>query len=98
MPLAPGVFLKNRYRISRFLAQGQSGAVYQAWDLQLKRNCAIKEHFDISLGNRQRFDRLAVQLMELDHPGLPQVWDAFLQPGSGLYLVMAYIEGTICAR
>lgn len=93
MPLAPGVLLKNRYRISRFLAQGQSGAVYQAWDTQLKRNCAIKENFDISLGNRQRFDRLAAQLMDLDHPGLPQVWDAFLQPGSGLYLVMAYIEG-----
>jgi WD40 repeat protein len=93
VPLAAGMMLKNRYRVTRFVAQGESGAVYQAWDSQMKRNCAIKEYSDTSPEFHSLFDWLAAQLFELKHPGLPEILDAFAQPGAGLYLVMEFVEG-----
>lgn len=93
MTLSPGMLVNNRYRIVRLLGQGGFGAVYQAWDVNLDRRCALKENLDVSEAVSQQFMREARILANLNHPGLPRVTDYFIVPGQGQYLVMDYIEG-----
>lgn len=93
MPLAPGSVLNNRYRIDRLLGQGGFGAVYAARDLQLDGPCAVKENLETSPAAQAQFSREARLLFNLRHPNLPRVFDHFVVPGQGQYLVMDYIEG-----
>jgi serine/threonine-protein kinase len=93
MALQPGVILNGRYRIVELLGQGGFGAVYRAWDLQMEGACAVKENLELSPAAQQQFEREAKLLYKLRHPSLPRVFDHFLAPGQGQYLVMDYIEG-----
>lgn len=93
MPLAMGVVLRNRYRITRFLAQGEMGAVYQAWDGQSKKFCALKEYYDNSPIAQRQLAEMFAQLSGLSHPNLPKVTDSFIVPELGMYLVMDFVEG-----
>lgn len=93
MPLILGVVLHNRYRISRFLAQGQMGAVYQAWDTQAQKFCAIKEYYDASPAAQRWLETMYLQLAGITHPNLPRVTDFFADSGQGMYLVMDFVEG-----
>jgi serine/threonine protein kinase len=91
--LLKGKILNDRYRIIQSLGQGGFGAVYLAEDLGRGKNCAIKENLDDSPANRSRFLREASILYNLHHPNLPEVWDHFVIPGEGQYLVMEFVEG-----
>src|SRR5512136_1786958 len=93
MPLSPGQILNNRYRIVKLLGQGGFGAVYQAWDLNLRKHWALKENLDTSPEAERQFTREATILATLSHPNLPRVTDHFSIPGQGHYLVMDFIEG-----
>jgi len=93
MPLSTGQVLNNRYRIVKLLGEGGFGAVYRAWDLNLKRAFALKENFDLSPDSVRQFEREATFLAELHHPNLPRVIDCFAIPEQGQYLVMDFIEG-----
>lgn len=93
MPLDPGLILNNRYRIDRLLGQGGFGAVYAAWDTQLDGPCAVKENLETSAAAQSQFGREARLLFNLRHPNLPRVFDYFVIPDQGQYLVMDYIEG-----
>ncbi|MEW5867933.1 MAG: bifunctional serine/threonine-protein kinase/formylglycine-generating enzyme family protein [Chloroflexota bacterium] len=93
MPLSTGQILENRYRIVKLLGQGGFGAVYRAWDTKLNGPCAVKESFESSAAAQKQFEREASLLFNLRHPNLPRVFDSFILPGQGLYLVMDYIEG-----
>lgn len=93
MPLSTGQVLNQRYRIVRLLGQGGFGAVYRAWDLNLKRPCALKENLDTSPEARSQFEHEALILARLDHPNLARVSDHFFIEGQGQYLVMYYVEG-----
>jgi serine/threonine protein kinase len=93
MPLSPGQVLNNRYRIVALLKQGGFGAVYKAWDLNLKGPCAVKENFKLEPAEQQQFEREASLLFKLHHPNLPRVFDQFSLPGDGQFLVMDYVEG-----
>jgi serine/threonine protein kinase len=55
--------------------------------------CALKENMDIGEDTLGNFLREASILYNLRHPGLPEVWDHFVIPGEGQYLVMEFIEG-----
>jgi serine/threonine protein kinase len=93
MPLIPGQVLNNRYRIVKLLGQGGFGAVYRAWDANLKCIVAVKENLDTSPSSQNQFAREAAILYKLRHPNLPIVIDNFSITGQGQYLVMDYIEG-----
>jgi formylglycine-generating enzyme required for sulfatase activity len=93
MPLSTGQILNNRYRIVKLLGQGGFGAVYRVWDLQMEGACAIKENLDTSAEAMRQFEKEAKLLFGLRHPGLPRVFDYFVVPAQGQYLVMDYIEG-----
>jgi len=93
MPLNTGQILNNRYRIVKLLGQGGFGAVYRAWDINLKGPCAIKENFETTPAAQAQFGREASMLYNLRHSNLPKVIDNFSIPGQGQYLVMEYIEG-----
>ncbi len=93
MTLSTGQVLENRYRIVALLGQGGMGAVYRAWDLNLRVPVALKENLDLSLISQQQFEREALLLAQLNHPNLPRVTNHFTVPGQGQYLVMEFIDG-----
>lgn len=93
MPLAIDQIIIQRYRILRLLGQGGFGAVYEAWDQNLDRTCALKENLELTAEVSRQFEREARILANLNHPNLPRVTDHFLIENQGQYLVMDYIEG-----
>jgi serine/threonine protein kinase len=93
MTLDTGQILNQRYRVVSLLGQGGFGAVYRAWDMKLRGPCAVKENFSTSPDAQKQFDREASMLFNLRHQGLPRVFDSFVVPGKGQYLVMDFIEG-----
>ncbi|MFC1879531.1 protein kinase [Chloroflexota bacterium] len=93
MPLHPGQVLNKRYRIARLLGEGGFGAVYQAWDQQMDTPCAVKENLEMSEEALDRFEREAQMLYSVRHPNLAGVFDHFIVPNQGQYLVMDYVDG-----
>ncbi len=88
-----GDILQGRYRIVRLVGQGGFGAVYRAWDTNLKVPVAVKENNDTAADAQRQFEREAHLLANLSHPNLPRVTDHFVLPNQGQYLVMDYVEG-----
>jgi serine/threonine protein kinase len=84
--------LQGRYRILRPLGRGGMGAVYEATDIRLSRNVALKETLVETEHLRRAFEREARLLANLRHPALPKVLDHFSE-GTGLFLVMEFIPG-----
>jgi len=93
VPLDVGEIINNRYRIVRLLCEGGFGAVYRAWDINLKGPVAVKENHEISPQAQKQFTHEAELLFKLRHPNLPRVTDHFFVPEQGQYLVMDYVEG-----
>jgi len=92
MTLPEDTILENRYRIDRLLAHGGMGAIYRAFDTNLKTSVAIKENFFQTPQSIRQFEQEALILARLRHPGLPRVSHHFSFEGQQ-YLVMDYIEG-----
>jgi serine/threonine protein kinase len=99
--LPPYSMLQKRYLILGLAGEGGMGAVYKAFDKALKpeRYVAIKEMSQPQSKTPgelrkavRRFQREALILRSLDHPGLPHVYDSFSENGR-YYLVMDFIEG-----
>jgi serine/threonine protein kinase/outer membrane protein assembly factor BamB len=99
--LPKGAILQNRYEILKVLGRGGMGAVYLAQDLRftgVTRQCAVKEM--ISTATDPQLRRLAVEsfqreaniLVELKHPGIPDIYDFFTESIRS-YLVMEYVNG-----
>jgi len=101
MALTAGSILENRYRIEHLMGRGGMGAVYRAYDLRLQQTVAVKENTvsgsglspDVLDAARRQFEREALMLAQLRHPGLPRVIDHFVTPEGNQYLVMDFIPG-----
>src|SRR5262249_34192618 len=71
LPVRPGDVVDERFAIERFAAVGGMGAVYRGRDLRTDLPVALKVlrneplHEDVL-----RFEREALALAELDHPGI----------------------------
>lgn len=93
MFLTQGQVLANRYRIVKLLGKGGYGAVYRAWDITLHQPCALKQNLATSYESQRQFEREAIILAGLRHPGLPRVTDHFVIPDQGQFLIMDFING-----
>ncbi len=83
----------GRYRTEKSLGEGGMGAVYEAYDLKLRRRVAIKRVHPTLLGSaaaRSRFVREALVLARLAHPNIVNVFD--FDPEAGV-LVMELVHG-----
>jgi WD40 repeat protein len=90
--LAPGTVLQDRYRITAQVGKGGMGAVYQARDLRLSHDVALKETLFHDDAYRRAFEHEAKLLARLRHQALPRVSDHFIE-GNGQFLVMEFIHG-----
>ena len=95
--LSTDIILQNRYRVLRPLGRGGMGAVYEATDLRLSRNVALKETLVETDELRRAFERESRLLANLRHPALPKVLDHFSE-GTDLFLVMEFIPGDDLSR
>jgi eukaryotic-like serine/threonine-protein kinase len=111
--LEPGDVLAGRFRVVRFLAQGGTGEVYEACDLELGTSIAVKTIRPYIAGDPQsaeRFRREVLLARQVTHPNVCRLFDLFRQtdgvakpPGSGagdlLFLSMELLTGeTLAAR
>jgi hypothetical protein len=98
MALAPRLRL-GRYEIQSALGAGGMGEVYKARDTRLDRTVAIKilpESLAADPQFRDRFDREARTISQLDHPHICALHDVGEHNGTA-YLVMQYLEGETLA-
>jgi eukaryotic-like serine/threonine-protein kinase len=90
----------GRYQLVRPVGAGGMGRVWQSVDMHLEREVAVKVvRPDLLEGPGRheaaaRFRREARVTAQIDHPGVPAIFDAGLDEASGeLFLVMAYLPG-----
>ena len=94
MPLQAGTRL-GPYEILSALGAGGMGEVYKARDTRLDRTVAVKILPEALAGDpqfRDRFDREARAISQLDHPHICALYDVGEQNGVS-FLVMQYLEG-----
>src|SRR3977135_263264 len=75
------------------------GEVYKARDTRLDRTVAVKILPEALAGDpqfRERFDREARAISQLDHPHICALYDVGEQTGA-VFLVMQYLEGETLA-
>src|SRR5262245_40941351 len=88
------------YEILAAIGAGGMGEVYRARDTRLDRTVAIKMLPDSLSGDpqfRERFDREARIISQLDHPNICALYDVGQEDGTA-YLVMQYLEGETLAQ
>ncbi len=100
MSLAPGTRI-GPYEILAPIGAGGMGEVYRARDTRLDRTVAIKVMSALMAGtpeSRERFEREARAISQLNHPNICTLYDVGHQDGVS-YLVLEYLEGeTLAAR
>src|SRR6185295_6435367 len=87
------------YELVALLGAGGMGEVYKARDTRLDRTVAIKilpKALAADSQFRDRFDREARTISQLDHPHICALYDVGVHDGSA-YLVMQYLEGETVA-
>jgi hypothetical protein len=89
------MMIAGRYRLDQPIGRGGMGEVWAATDTRLRRKVAVKlisgrEKPDEEL--RKRFERESRLTAQLDHPGVPVVYDSGVEDDR-LYLVMQLIDG-----
>src|SRR6188508_1623077 len=98
MPLLPGARL-GPYEIVSLVGAGGMGEVYKSRDTRLDRTVAIKILPDTLAADpmfRERFDREARTISQLDHPHVCALHDVGEHDGTA-FLVMQYLEGETLA-
>ena len=95
--LRVGSIIAGRYRLEKVLGEGGMGAVYEATQLALNREVAIKVMHP-SVGTapdaKARFEREARVSGALHHPNAVKIFDFGEDEHKRLYLVMEKLRGT----
>ncbi len=101
---APRVFpvhVAGRYRLTRLVGEGGMGTVFQARDVRLERDVAVKvikaEHFNDATV-RYRFEQEARAVARIDHPGVVGIFDSGELEDGSLFIVMEWLEGSDLGR
>jgi len=98
MALTVGTQLGS-HEITGLLGKGGMGEVYQARDLKLKREVAIKilpDEFARDTDHLSRFQREAEVLAALNHPNIAAIYD-LARTGDTRFLVLELVEGETLA-
>ncbi len=90
--LPPDTLLQDRYLVTRLIARGGMGAVYEAVDQRFRSPVALKQKTLSTPEADAAFEREARLLNGLRHAALPKVTDYFSDE-HGQFLVMEYIPG-----
>jgi hypothetical protein len=88
--------IDKKYRLEQLIGKGGMGAVYEATDLRLNRQVAIKIMLGNMFGDRaalRRFEREAQASARLNHPNIVSVYDYGSIRTDGAYLVMELVRG-----
>jgi serine/threonine protein kinase len=88
--------IAERYELLREIGKGGMGTVYEGRDTRMNRPCAIKilrEEASFHPDARPRFEREAQAPARIGHPGLVEVYDAFVDGDGRMILVMELLEG-----
>jgi serine/threonine-protein kinase len=88
--------IDGKYRLDHRIGSGSFGAVYEAWDLRLKRKVAIKAITGALLANKaalRRFQREAQAAARLNHRNIIAIYDYGLARPDGAYLCMELVSG-----
>jgi Protein kinase domain len=83
----------GRYRVMEQLGSGGFGAVYRGYDLQLKRDVAIKVPRRRTEPDAAAFLTEAQYLAQLDHPGIVPVHDVGRTADGLCYIVSKLVSG-----
>lgn len=95
--------LRGRYLILKKLGEGGMGAVYLVEDTSLfGKQCIVKEMLPYYTTEQEKqeaekfFLREVQLLAQLKHPGIPQIFDHFIE-ADHYYYVMEFVEGQTLA-
>ncbi|HUA19839.1 MAG TPA: protein kinase [Bryobacteraceae bacterium] len=97
-PFEPGQLLDNRFRITREVAQGGMGIVYEALDEKLERRIALK---CAKIGFRKRLPPEVRHATEISHPNVCKIYEihtASTDQGEVDFLTMEFLEGETLAE
>src|SRR6185503_10805161 len=91
---APGMILRERYRLDSELGRGGMGTVYRATDLELQREVAVKvlSAAGQTTDGRERLVREARAAAALNHPHIVTIHDVG-ESGGLPFLVMEFVAG-----
>ena len=96
MPLASGIELPERYRVTRHIASGGMASVWEVEDLLLDRVVAVKvlgAQYAADAGARARFQREARTAARVsEHAHIATIYDTG-EHGDDTYIVMEYFSG-----
>ncbi len=93
--MAETMLINDRYRIENTLGKGGMAVVYQARDLTLERNVAIKvlrKKYSTDPAFREHFHQEAKAAANLSHPNIVTVYDFGLD-AERLFIIMEYVSG-----
>jgi len=102
---APGAVIAGRYRVSRFIARGGMGEVYEVEDLELRERVALKTVRPEVAGDTltvERFRREIQLARKVTHPNVCRIFDvAHHRPEDGgagvIFLTMELLVGETLA-
>lgn len=98
-PPAGGTF--GKYRLKKELGSGGMGVIWEAEDTSLRRTVAIKmiRGFAFSSASeRQRFQREATAVAQLDHPNIVPIYEVGEIEGQPYFAMKQLTGGTLSAR
>ena len=103
----PDEVVAERFRITRFLARGGMGEVYEAEDLELHERVALKSIRSELLDDVKALDRFKREVhlaRKVTHPNVCRIFDLFRQPanmadrGYVVFVAMELLEGETLAE
>lgn len=92
-PLDNGHLVAGRYEIDKDLGQGGFGAVYRAYDHDLKRFVAIKQSTGLRSFVAGQVRNEAKSVASLNHPNIVAIHDLMTISDSELLIIMECLEG-----